>query len=104
MVAERVVRGFWPFWVVVALVLAPLLMGWQDLLPVEGAGRTGDVTGLLSDRRCNGAPGSRRWRLPWVFPCCFQVPLFFVVVRSNRGPAACRPELPPGKGIPEVRF
>ena len=36
MVAERLARGFWPFWVVLALVLAPLLMGWQDLLPVEG--------------------------------------------------------------------
>ncbi len=35
MVAERLVRAFWPFWVVLALVLAPLLMGWQDLLSLE---------------------------------------------------------------------
>ena len=35
MVAERLVRAFWPFWVVLALVLAPLLMGWQDLMSLE---------------------------------------------------------------------
>ena len=35
MVAERLVRAFWPFWVVLALVLAPLLMGWQVLLSLE---------------------------------------------------------------------
>jgi uncharacterized protein (TIGR02302 family) len=35
MVAERLARCFWPFWTVFALVLAPLMMGWQDMLPVE---------------------------------------------------------------------
>jgi hypothetical protein len=35
MVAEQVVRAFWPFWTAVFLILAPLMMGWQDLLPLE---------------------------------------------------------------------
>ena len=35
MVAEQVVRAFWPFWTVVFLILAPLMMGWQDELPLE---------------------------------------------------------------------
>ena len=35
MVAEQVVRAFWPFWTAVFLILAPLMMGWQDALPLE---------------------------------------------------------------------
>jgi uncharacterized protein (TIGR02302 family) len=35
MVAERVVRCFWPFWSVLFITLAPLMMGWQDVMPVE---------------------------------------------------------------------
>jgi uncharacterized protein (TIGR02302 family) len=35
MVAERATQSFWPFWTVLFAVLAPLLMGWQDVLPVE---------------------------------------------------------------------
>ena len=35
MVAERVTRAFWPFWTVLFAALAPLMMGWQDSLPVE---------------------------------------------------------------------
>ncbi|WP_026147607.1 TIGR02302 family protein [Limimaricola hongkongensis] len=35
MIAERVLRAFWPLWCVVALALAPLIAGWQDRLPVE---------------------------------------------------------------------
>ncbi|MEL7181291.1 MAG: DUF4175 domain-containing protein [Pseudomonadota bacterium] len=35
MVAEQLVRGFWPFWTVCFLILAPLMMGWQDFLPLE---------------------------------------------------------------------
>ena len=35
MVAERVTRAFWPAWSVVFAALAPLIMGWQDTLPVE---------------------------------------------------------------------
>ncbi len=35
MVAERLLRAFWPLWCVVALALAPLIAGWQDRLPIE---------------------------------------------------------------------
>jgi len=35
MLAERVARAFWPVWSVMALILAPLLMGWHELLPIE---------------------------------------------------------------------
>lgn len=35
MLAERVTRAFWPVWSVMALILAPLLMGWHELLPIE---------------------------------------------------------------------
>ncbi|WPY96080.1 TIGR02302 family protein [Limimaricola variabilis] len=35
MVAERLLRAFWPLWTVIALALAPLIAGWQDRLPVE---------------------------------------------------------------------
>nr|WP_242494406.1 DUF4175 domain-containing protein [Loktanella sp. IMCC34160] len=35
MVAEQVVRAFWPLWTVLFVAVAPLLLGWQDALPVE---------------------------------------------------------------------
>lgn len=35
LIAERVTQGFWPFWTVLFIALAPLIMGWQDLLPLE---------------------------------------------------------------------
>ncbi len=35
MVAERVLRAFWPFWTVLALALAPLIAGWQDNFAIE---------------------------------------------------------------------
>lgn len=35
MIAERVTQAFWPFWTVLFIALAPLVMGWQDLLPLE---------------------------------------------------------------------
>jgi uncharacterized protein (TIGR02302 family) len=35
MVAERATRALWPFWSVLFVTLAPLMMGWQDILPVE---------------------------------------------------------------------
>ena len=34
MVAENLVRCFWPFWTILFLTLAPLMMGWHDLLPL----------------------------------------------------------------------
>ena len=35
MVAERLVRCFWPLWTVGFLILAPLMFGWQDALSLE---------------------------------------------------------------------
>ncbi|MEO1637998.1 MAG: DUF4175 domain-containing protein [Pseudomonadota bacterium] len=35
MVAEQVVRAFWPFWTVAFLILAPLMMGWHEIAPLE---------------------------------------------------------------------
>ncbi len=35
MVAERAVRAFWPLWTVAFVILAPLMMGWHDTLPLE---------------------------------------------------------------------
>ncbi|MEO9824720.1 MAG: TIGR02302 family protein [Paracoccaceae bacterium] len=33
--AERVGRAFWPLWSVLLVVLATLMLGWQDTLPLE---------------------------------------------------------------------
>lgn len=35
LMAERVTQAFWPFWTVLFIALAPLIMGWQDQLPLE---------------------------------------------------------------------
>lgn len=35
LIAERVTQAFWPFWTVLFFALAPLIMGWQDFLPLE---------------------------------------------------------------------
>jgi len=35
MVAENAVRCFWPLWTTLFLTLAPLMMGWQDLVPLS---------------------------------------------------------------------
>jgi len=35
LIAERVTQAFWPFWTVLFFALAPLVMGWQDSLPLE---------------------------------------------------------------------
>lgn len=35
MVAEYAVRAFWPLWSVIFVCLAPLMFGWQDVLPLE---------------------------------------------------------------------
>ena len=35
MVAERLARAFWPLWTVVFATIAPLIMDWQAVLPVE---------------------------------------------------------------------
>ncbi|MEJ6396885.1 DUF4175 domain-containing protein [Yoonia sp. 208BN28-4] len=35
MVAEQIVRAFWPLWTVAFVVLAPLMFGWQDSVSLE---------------------------------------------------------------------
>ena len=35
LIAERLTQSFWPFWTVLFFTLAPLMMGWQDFLPLE---------------------------------------------------------------------
>lgn len=35
LIAERVTGAFWPFWTVLFFALAPLIMGWQDIAPLE---------------------------------------------------------------------
>ena len=40
MVAERVTRAFWPLWSIVLLVTAVLMLGLQDVLPLEVAWAT----------------------------------------------------------------
>ena len=35
LIAERVTQAFWPVWTVLFIALAPLVMGWQDFLPLE---------------------------------------------------------------------
>lgn len=62
MVAEQLVRAFWPFWTVVFLILAPLMMGWQDLVPLEvfwGASVISVIAFLVTL-----GWGIRRFRLP----------------------------------------
>ena len=35
LIAEHLTQSFWPFWTVLFFTLAPLMMGWQDFLPLE---------------------------------------------------------------------
>ena len=62
MVAERVVRAFWPLWTVVFLILAPLMMGWQDVVPLEvfWGGAVVSVIAFLATL----VWGIRRFRMP----------------------------------------
>ena len=62
MVAEQVVRAFWPFWTVIFLILAPLMMGWQDLVPLE-VFWGGAVVSVLAFLATLGW-GIRRFRMP----------------------------------------
>ncbi|MFD1343519.1 TIGR02302 family protein [Litorisediminicola beolgyonensis] len=43
MVAERVVRAFWPLWSVAFVALAALMLGVQDMVPVEAVWAAGVV-------------------------------------------------------------
>ena len=62
MVAEQVVRAFWPFWTAVFLILAPLMMGWQDVLPLEVIWGGAVVSGLAFIATL--VWGIRRFRMP----------------------------------------
>ena len=62
MAAENAVRCFWPVWTIGFVCLAPLMMGWQDLLPIgavwafAGAGSVAFLAALLW--------GLRRFQVP----------------------------------------
>ena len=62
MVAETAVRAFWPLLSVVFLILAPLMFGWQDVLPLEAFWILVVVatTGLIAA----AVFGLRRFRMP----------------------------------------
>lgn len=64
MAAERLLRGFWPFATVLMAVLAALMFGLQDVLPLEAfwAGSVAAVLALLVTL----ALGLRRFRWPSV--------------------------------------
>lgn len=44
LIAERVTQAFWPFWTMLFFALAPLIMGWQDFLPLEAVWGYGVVS------------------------------------------------------------
>ncbi|MEQ5869251.1 TIGR02302 family protein [Sagittula sp. NFXS13] len=48
MVAEQVARGFWPLWTVLCLVAGALILGLQDLVPVEVVWAIGAVAGVAA--------------------------------------------------------
>ncbi len=62
MVAENAVRAFWPLMSVVFLILAPLMFGWQDFLPLEAFWIVVVVatTGLIA----TATYGLRRFHMP----------------------------------------
>ena len=62
MIAERVTRAFWPLWSVLFAALGLLMLGVQDMVPVEVVWTVAGLAGL-------GAPwalwrGLRRFRMP----------------------------------------
>ncbi|MBP0483218.1 TIGR02302 family protein [Sagittula sp. M10.9X] len=62
MVAEQLARAFWPLWTVAALAAGALILGLQDIVPVEVVWATAALAGLLA----LGALvwGVRRFRWP----------------------------------------
>jgi uncharacterized protein (TIGR02302 family) len=62
MVAERLVRAFWPLWTAVLLALAPLMFGWQDWLPLEAFWTLVVVFGLAFATALLW--GARRFKMP----------------------------------------
>ncbi len=88
MVAERALRAFWPLATVVLAVLAALMFGLHEVLPLEGFWALSVLScGLLSGRSGAASAGSagrrrpRRWR-GWTPPC--------PAGRSRRSPTARR--------------
>ena len=56
--AERLVRAFWPLWAVCLSALAALMLGFQDVLPLEAYGRVGPAgLALLAEL----AEEARQW-------------------------------------------
>ncbi len=52
LIAERLVQAFWPFWTVLAAACSALMLGWQDILPIEAVwiafiGTGGALVGFL---------------------------------------------------------
>lgn len=62
MVAEQALRAFWPLWTALFMILAPLMMGWQDLVPLEvfWGGAVASVIAVLGTLYW----GVRRFQLP----------------------------------------
>lgn len=64
MIAERVVRAFWPLWSVVFLLISPLMFGWHRLVSVEFLWG-GAIIGLVAIITA-AIWGARRYRHPSV--------------------------------------
>ncbi|WP_322890693.1 MULTISPECIES: TIGR02302 family protein [unclassified Yoonia] len=62
MAAENAVRCFWPVWTIGFLCLAPLMMGWQDILPLEVVGAFAGVGGVAFVAAL--VWGARRFHMP----------------------------------------
>jgi len=57
LIAERVTQAFWPFWTVLFFAIAPLLMGWHELVAVRGLQwPTQDEAVARVDSRLPGRP------------------------------------------------
>ena len=62
MAAERAVRAFWPLWSILAAALALLMLGVQDMVPVEAVWAAGALAGLGATAAA--IHGARRFRWP----------------------------------------
>lgn len=60
--AERATQAFWPFWTILFFVLAPLVMGWQDMVP--GPVVLGFVTLSVAALGATVVRGLRRFTWP----------------------------------------
>lgn len=62
LIAERLVRAFWPLWSLLAIVAALLMLGFQDLAPIEVVWSTGMLAALLLV--LSAGWGAARFRFP----------------------------------------